>query len=71
MSVIFSYFIALFRKYGIHDLNTIAINIFCGDYTIQDAIVMYRLSLKDIEYITVCISRYSDSTKYIQERTGG
>ena len=71
MNLLLSYFTALFRKYSIHDLNTIATNIYCSDYTVQEAVQIYRLSLNDVKYITECIQKYNEHELYIQQRLRG
>lgn len=68
MNVLISILIALKRKYNIHNLNSIAASVYCGDYTVQEAVQIYRLTLKDVEYVAECINKYYEHENYIQER---
>ena len=53
MRVLISYLTALLRKHDIHNLNSIATSVYCGDYTVPEAVQIYRLNVKDVEYIAM------------------
>ena len=71
MNILVSMLAKLFRKYNLHDLNVISTNVYCGDYTLHQAIVIFRLNLKDVEYIAKCIQEYNAHEQYINQRTRG
>lgn len=71
MSVLISYLTALLRKHDIHNLNSIATSVYCGDYTVPEAVQIYRLNVKDVEYIANVVNKYYEHENYIQERARG
>lgn len=71
MSVLISYITALLRKHDIHNLNSIATSVYCGDYTVQEAVQIFRLNLKDVDYLADAVNKYYQHETYIQERVRG
>lgn len=71
MSIFISYITALLRKHDIHNLNIIATSVYCGDYTLQEAVQIFRLNLKDVEYVAEAVNKYYQHENYIQERARG
>lgn len=50
------------------DLNYIAQSVFVGNITVQEAVQIYGLNLRELEYVRDNIAEYRAADKYITER---